>query len=80
MNHRTYRKRSALAADLGVGKRILETATRELKKYPERYPKAVIGSQHTVIIDREMFLDWLEYREALEARVPIPEFRRENYQ
>lgn len=77
---RTYRKRSALASELGIGKRIMENATKELQKYPERYPNAVIGSGHTIIIDREMFIDWLKYREALESRIPIPEFCREVYQ
>jgi hypothetical protein len=40
----------------------------------------VISSGHVTVIDTEMMLDWIKYRDALDAKVPVPPFRREDYQ
>ena len=77
---RTYRKRQALAAEFGCTLHMMDKITKGLRKYPERYPNAVISSGHFVILDREMVLDWLKYRESLEVGASVPPFRREEYQ
>lgn len=77
---RTYRKRQALAAEFGFTLHMMDKITKGLRKYPERYPNAVISSGLFAILDREMVLDWIKYRDALDAKVPVPPFRREEYQ
>lgn len=77
---RTYRKRTQLAEEFDFSHRMMEEATKGLRKHAERYPNGTIRSKRTVLIDKEMFLDWLKYREALERGVPVPAFRREEYQ
>lgn len=77
---RTYRKRRQLAEEFDFSHRIMEEATRGLRNHPERYPNGTIQSGKIVLIDKEMFLDWLKYREALATGSPVPDFRREEYQ
>ena len=77
---RTYRKRQVLAAELGVSKRVIEDATYGLRKYKDRYPDGVIQSGKLTLLDREMVLDWIKYRNALDVGTRVPAFRRENYQ
>jgi len=77
---RTYRKRQALAAEFGCTLHMMDKITKGLRSYPERYPNAVISSGHFAVLDKEMVLDWIKYRDALDAKVPVPPFRREDYQ
>ena len=77
---RTYRKRQALAAEFGCTLHMMDKITKGLRSYPERYPNAVISSGHFAVLDKEMVLDWIKYREALETGTQIPPFRREDYQ
>lgn len=77
---RSYRKRQTLAAEFDLSAHMMDKATRGLRDHPERYPNAVISSGHIAIIDKEMFLDWLRYRDALDMGVQVPEFNREEYQ
>jgi hypothetical protein len=77
---RTYRKRQALAAEFGCTLHMMDKITKGLRSYPERYPNAVISSGHFAVLDKEMVLDWIKYREALETGTQIPPFRREEYQ
>lgn len=77
---KTYRKRQALAADLGVSKRIVEEATKGLREHKDRYPDAVIQSGKLTLLDREAVLDWIRYRDALEVGSRVPAFNREAYQ
>jgi hypothetical protein len=58
----------------------MNKATAGLKKYSERYPNAVIRSGRLILIDAEALYDWLKYREALDLKIPVPPFRREEYQ
>ena len=77
---RTYRKPQALAAEFGCTLHMMDKITKGLRSYPERYPNAVISSGHFAVLDKEMVLDWIKYREALETGTQIPPFRREEYQ
>lgn len=77
---RTYRKRQVLAAELGVSKRVTEDATNGLRKYKDRYPGGVIQSKKLTLLDREMVLDWIKYRDALDVGSKVPAFQREIYQ
>lgn len=76
----TRRKRQKICEDMGFSLHFMDKVTVGLRKYPDRYPNGVISSGHVSVIDVEMMLDWLKYREALEAGSPVPEFRREDYQ
>jgi len=76
----TRRKRQAIAKDFGFSTHFMDLVTIGLRKYPERYPNGVISSGHVSVIDVEMMLDWIKYRDALSAKVPVPPFRREDYQ
>ena len=77
---RTYRKRQTLAKDLGVSSRMMEEATAGLWKYSDRYPDGVIRSRKLTLLDREMVLDWIKYRDALDVGSRVPAFNREAYQ
>ena len=77
---RTYRKRQALAAEFGCTLHMMDKITKGLRSHPERYPNAVISSGHFAVLDKEMVLDWIKYREALETGTEVPPFRREEYQ
>ena len=77
---RTYRRRKALGEEIGVSKRIMEEATKGLKKYSKRYPGGVIQSGKLTLLDREMVLDWIRYRDALDVGSRVPAFQREEYQ
>lgn len=76
----TRRKRQQICKEYGFSLHFMDKVAAGLRKYPERYPNGVISSGHVTIIDLEMFLDWIKYRDALEAGVQVPEFRREEYQ
>lgn len=77
---RTYRRRKQLMQEQDFSVKFLDTATAGLRKYPERYPNAIIQSGRIVLIDTEMLWDWIKFRDALEAQAPVPPFRREEYQ
>lgn len=76
----TRRKRQRICEEMGFSLHFMDKAAAGLRKYPERYPNAVISSGHVTVIDVEMFLDWIKYREALEVGAPVPDFKREAYQ
>ncbi len=76
----TRRKRQRICDEMGFSLHFMDKAAAGLRKYPERYPNAVISSGHVTVIDVEMFLDWIKYREALEVGAPVPDFKREAYQ
>lgn len=76
----TRRKRQQICKEMGFSLHFMDLAAAGMRKYPERYPNAVISSGHVAVIDVEMFLDWIKYREALEIGAPVPQFRREDYQ
>ena len=75
----TRRKRQVIAKDFGFSPHFMDLVTIGLRKYPERYPNGVISSGHVSIIDVEMMLDWIKYRDALSIGQAIPPFRREDY-
>ena len=77
---RTYRRRMKLAEELGVSKRVMEEATKGLREHEARYQNAIIQSRKVTLLDREMVLDWLRYRDALELGKKIPAFDRAQYQ
>lgn len=76
----TRRKRTAIAKDFGFSPHFMDTVTIGLRKYPNRYPNGVISSGHVSVIDVEMMLDWIKYRDALAVGSEVPPFRREDYQ
>jgi hypothetical protein len=76
----TRRKRQKICEEYGFSLHFMDKVATGLRKYPERYPNAVISSGHVTVIDTEMMLDWIKYRDALDAKVPVPPFRREDYQ
>lgn len=76
----TRRKRQQIAKDFGFSVAFTQKVVDGLKKYPERYPNGVISSGHIAIVDVEMMLDWIKYRDALSRGVKVPAFRREDYQ
>ena len=76
----TRRKRQRICEEMGFSLHFMDKAAAGLRKYPDRYPNAVIRSGHVTVIDVEMMLDWLKYREALEVGAPVPDFKREAYQ
>ena len=76
----TRRKRQKICEDMGFSRHFMDLAATGMRKYPERYPNGVITSGHVTIFDVEMFMDWIKYRDALSAKVPVPPFRREDYQ
>ncbi len=76
----TRRKRQQICKEYGFSLHFMDKVTAGLRKYPERYPNGVISSGHVTVIDTEMMLDWIKYRDALGAGVQVPEFRREEYQ
>lgn len=76
----TRRKRQQVAKEYGFSLHFLDTVAAGFRKYPERYPNGVISSGHVAVIDVEMMLDWIKYRDALEAGVSVPAFNREEYQ
>ena len=76
----TRRKRQRICEEMGFSLHFMDKAAAGLRKYPDRYPNAVIRSGHVTVFDVEMFLDWLKYREALEVGAPVPDFNREAYQ
>ena len=75
----TRRKRQAIAKEFGFSHHFMDLVTIGLRKYPERYPNGVISSGHVSIIDVEMMLDWIKYRDALEVNASVPPFRRGDY-
>ena len=75
----TRRKRQAIARDFGFSPHFMGKVTIGLRKYPNRYPNGVISSGHVSIIDVEMMLDWIKFRDALEVGSDVPPFRREDY-
>lgn len=76
----TRRKRQKIADEYGFSMHFMDNVAAGLRKYPDRYPNGVISSGHVAIIDLEMMLDWIKYRDALDAGVNVPEFKREEYQ
>lgn len=76
----TRRKRQRICEEMGFSLHFMDKAAVGMRKHPDRYPNAVISSGHVTVIDVEMFLDWIKYREALETGTQIPPFRREEYQ
>lgn len=76
----TRRKRQQVAKEYGFSTHFLDSVSAGLRKYPERYPNGVISSGHVAVIDVEMMLDWIKYREALDAGVQVPKFNRAEYQ
>jgi len=76
----TRRKRQQICKEYGFSLHFMDKVATGLRKYPERYPNGVISSGHVTVIDTEMMLDWIKYRDALDAKVPVPPFRREDYQ
>jgi hypothetical protein len=76
----TRRKRQKICEEMGFSLHFMDKVATGLRKYPERYPNGVISSGHVTVIDTEMMLDWIKYRDALDAKVPVPPFRREDYQ
>ena len=76
----TRRKRQKICEEYGFSLHFMDKVATGLRKYPERYPNVVISSGHVTVIDTEMMLDWIKYRDALDAKVPVPPFRREDYQ
>ena len=76
----TRRKRQKICEEYGFSMHFMDKVATGLRKYPERYPNGVISSGHVTVIDTEMMLDWIKYRDALDAKVPVPPFRREDYQ
>ena len=75
----TRRKRQVIAKDFGFSLHFMDLVVIGLQKYPDRYPNGVIKSGHMCVIDVEMMLDWIKYRNALAAKAPVPPFRREDY-
>ena len=75
----TRRKKQAIAEEYGFSLHFMDKVIAGLRKNAARYPNGVITSGHVCIIDVEMMLDWIKYREALEVRSPVPPFRREEY-
>lgn len=76
----TRRKRQQICKEYGFSLNFMDKVATGLRRYPERYPNAVISSGHVTVIDVEMMLDWIKYREALEVGAPVPSFKREAYQ
>ena len=76
----TRRKRQKICEEYGFSLHFMDKVATGLRKYPERYPNGVISSGHVTVIDTEMMLDWIKYRDALDANAPVPPFRREDYQ
>ncbi len=76
----TRRKRQQICKEYGFSLHFMDKVATGLRKYPDRYPNGVISSGHVTVIDTEMMLDWIKYRDALDAKVPVPPFRREDYQ
>lgn len=76
----TRRKRQKIAEEYGFSLHFMDIVEKGLRKYPIRYFNGVIRSGHMTIIDVEMMLDWIKYRDALDAGVSVPEFKREEYQ
>jgi hypothetical protein len=66
--------------EFGFCENFMNGIVKGLQTYPERYPNAVIRSGRISFIDVEMMFDWIKYRDALSAKVPVPPFRREDYQ
>lgn len=78
---RTYRRRQQVMKDFGFSPTCMDELTRGLRSHPERYgPNAVIRDGRISIIDLEAMYDWIKYRGALSIGVPVPPFRREEYQ
>lgn len=76
----TRRKRQQICKEYGFSLHFMDKVATGLRKYPDRYPNGVISSGHVAVIDVEMMLDWLKYRESLEVGAQVPPFRREEYQ
>lgn len=76
----TRRKRQKIADEYGFSLHFMDNVAAGLRKYPDRYPNGIISSGHVAIIDVEMMLDWIKYRDALEAGISIPAFDRAEYQ
>lgn len=76
----TRRKRQQVAKEYGFSLHFMDLVERGLRKYPDRYFNGVIASGHMTIIDVEMMLDWIKYRDALDSGVNVPEFNRAEYQ
>lgn len=76
----TRRKRQRICEEYGFSLHFMDKVAKGLRAYPDRYLNGVINSGHVTVIDVEMMLDWLKYRDALEVGAPVPPFRREDYQ
>lgn len=76
----TRRKRQQICKEMGFSLHFMDKVATGLRKYPERYPNGIINSGHVTVVDVEMMLDWIKYREALETGIPVPPFNREEYQ
>ncbi len=78
---RTYRRRQQVMKEFGFSANCMDMLEAGLRRHPERYgTNAVIKSGKIVLIDMEMLFDWIKYRDAINIGVPVPEFRREEYQ
>lgn len=76
----TRRKRQKICEEYGFSLHFMDKVAVGLRKYPERYPNGIISSGHVTVVDVEMMLDWIKYREALDVGAPVPDFKREEYQ
>ena len=76
----TRRKRQQIYKEYGFSLHFMDKVAVGLRKYPERYPNGIISSGHVTVVDVEMMLDWIKYREALDVGAPVPDFKREEYQ
>lgn len=76
----TRRKRQKICEEYGFSLHFMDKVARGMLLHPERYPNGVISSGHVTVIDVEMMLDWIKYRDALAVGSEVPPFRREDYQ
>ena len=77
----TRRRRGQVMKEFEFSSGCMDMLEAGLKRHPERYgTNAVIKSGRISLIDVEALYDWIKYRDALEIGVPVPEFRREEYQ
>lgn len=77
----TRRRRGQVMKEFGFSSGCMDMLEAGLRRHSERYgTNAVIKSGRISLIDVEALYDWIKYRDALEIGVPVPEFRREEYQ
>lgn len=77
----TRRRRGHVMKEFGFSSSCMDMLEAGLRQHPERYgTNAVIRDGRISIIDMEALYDWIKYRGALNIGVPVPPFRREEYQ